>query len=396
MSRIDQRLSGIYSLAYLGSDAVQPTNVVINGRNPTASDRSNVYVGSWWLNTASNNLFYLASLANGMAIWVNISSSVGAAETLSGNTGGPITPTANNINLVGDGPTITSAGNVTPGTLTLAAGGPELLTTLTGNTGGPVRATASNINVVGAGPISVAGNPGTSTLTISQSPAVVDSFVTQTGTAVPIAGFLNIIGSNGVTTSGSGNTVTVLAASSTAQSFITSPATGTAIPAAGVLTFVNGTDTTISASGSTITINGTGSGGGGIPSYSTGTFTPGLAFTGTTATLSIAGSSANYTQIGNTVFVTIRISFTSGGTGLLTITGLPFAVNSSMSDHVISASTWFTRYNLSSGTPPNYLWIRFLAGTTTAAIYAEFTNEAATPFLTANAMDITISGWYYT
>ena len=39
--------------------------------------------------------------------------------------------------------------------------------TLTGNSGGPVAPTANNINVVGSGTINVVGNPGTSTLTIS-------------------------------------------------------------------------------------------------------------------------------------------------------------------------------------------------------------------------------------
>lgn len=39
--------------------------------------------------------------------------------------------------------------------------------TLTGNTGGAVGPTGNNINIVGTGGISVAGNPGTSTLTIS-------------------------------------------------------------------------------------------------------------------------------------------------------------------------------------------------------------------------------------
>ncbi len=46
-------------------------------------------------------------------------------------------------------------------------GGAGAVSTLTGNTGGAVGPTANNINVVGSGTIAVAGNPGTSTLTIS-------------------------------------------------------------------------------------------------------------------------------------------------------------------------------------------------------------------------------------
>ena len=51
-----------------------------------------------------------------------------------------------------------------------ATGGPTgNVHTLTGNSGGAVAPTNNNINVIGSGVISVVGNPGTSTLTISSS-----------------------------------------------------------------------------------------------------------------------------------------------------------------------------------------------------------------------------------
>ena len=46
-------------------------------------------------------------------------------------------------------------------------GGGSPIQTLTGNSGGAVPPTANNINVVGSGAVTVTGNPGTSTLTIS-------------------------------------------------------------------------------------------------------------------------------------------------------------------------------------------------------------------------------------
>ena len=46
-------------------------------------------------------------------------------------------------------------------------GGGAPIQTLTGNSGGAVPPTANNINVVGTGAITVTGNPGTSTLTIA-------------------------------------------------------------------------------------------------------------------------------------------------------------------------------------------------------------------------------------
>lgn len=53
--------------------------------------------------------------------------------------------------------------------------------TLTGNSGGAVSPTAGNINVVGSGIVTVTGNPGTSTLTIAVS-GDLDYAVTSTST----------------------------------------------------------------------------------------------------------------------------------------------------------------------------------------------------------------------
>ena len=53
--------------------------------------------------------------------------------------------------------------------------------TLTGNTGGAVPPTAGNINVIGAGTVLVSGNPGTSTLTITvTTPNLNVTFVSTT------------------------------------------------------------------------------------------------------------------------------------------------------------------------------------------------------------------------
>jgi len=83
--------------------------------------------------------------------------------------------------------------------------------TITGNTGGPVGPDgADNINIVGDGTtITIAGNSGTNTLTVSAVGSIPNSFVTDSGTATPIAGVLNIIGGKGMTISGASNTVTV-------------------------------------------------------------------------------------------------------------------------------------------------------------------------------------------
>lgn len=57
------------------------------------------------------------------------------------------------------------------GTIDNGAGGTGV-ETLTGNTGGAISPSANNINVVGSGGVNVAGNAGTHTLTISFSGTV--------------------------------------------------------------------------------------------------------------------------------------------------------------------------------------------------------------------------------
>lgn len=84
--------------------------------------------------------------------------------------------------------------------------------TLTGNSGGPVGPDgANNINVVGTGVITVVGNPGTNTLTITPSGDIASSFITNpaTGTATPAAGVLTFAGAGGVTVTAGGSTVTI-------------------------------------------------------------------------------------------------------------------------------------------------------------------------------------------
>lgn len=86
---------------------------------------------------------------------------------------------------------------------------PIAIETLTGNTGGAVPPTGGTVNVIGSGVISVAGNPGTSTLTIAVDGTVASSFPADVGTAIPVLGALTIAGGTGINTAGAGSTVTV-------------------------------------------------------------------------------------------------------------------------------------------------------------------------------------------
>ena len=84
--------------------------------------------------------------------------------------------------------------------------------TLTGNSGGAVGPTANNINVVGSGVITVTGNPGTSTLTITSSAIGVVDGDTGSASGSPlhiITGNATLNSGSSILFSASGSTVTL-------------------------------------------------------------------------------------------------------------------------------------------------------------------------------------------
>jgi C1q domain len=261
-----QRLNGLFPLSYTGVVPVSPVNFVMDNRAPTVNDSKNFYLGDMWLDISTQppttrNLWVLTSLVGNLATWDNFGS--GDLETLTGNSGGPVFPLGNNINVVGDGTTINVVGNPATNTLTISAVGAGTTETLTGNSGGAVSPLAGNINTVGDGTtITIIGNPGTHTLTASTvGTGVVSSMTGNSGGAVfPIGGNTNVVGTGVITVVGNPgtHTLTVTPSDSIASSFITNPATGTAVPVAGALTFAGAGGIAISASGHTVTITASG------------------------------------------------------------------------------------------------------------------------------------------
>ena len=172
------RLSGINPLAYTGVEPLSPPQFEIHDRAPTANDYISFNVGTIWLHkvtgvTPTNeSLYVLVSKDAQVATWVSLGG--GDLETLTGNSGGAVSPDANdNINVVGDAVGITIAGN--PGTNTLTA------------------------SLVGGGVAAQSFPTGAGVSTTSGT------------TAVPTAaGVLNILGAHNVLTGGVvANTVTV-------------------------------------------------------------------------------------------------------------------------------------------------------------------------------------------
>lgn len=259
---INQRLNGLNPLAYMGDNAFQPPEFVTDNRPPTANDSFNFELGTLWLDVASNtppsanDVYMLVALNGGVATWVSVGGS--DLETLTGNSGGPVSPDgAMNINIVGNGTTITVVGNPGTNTLTISAVGTGLVSTLTGNSGGAVPPTAGNINVIGTGVITVVGNPGTSTLTVTPSGAIASSFITNpaTGTATPSAGVLTFAGAGGTVVSAAGSTVTITGSGGTVTTLHTQDGNNVT-PTAGVINIsgAHGLNTTGTVGPNTVTV----------------------------------------------------------------------------------------------------------------------------------------------
>jgi len=118
----NNRLSGLSSLAYMGTKAQMPPNMFMFDRAPTQNDYLNFSLGDFWIHrksatTNDSDLYVLMGVAQGVADWDLLSSNAGAITSLTGDTGGAILPVAGNINILGSHG-INTAG--TSGTITVA------------------------------------------------------------------------------------------------------------------------------------------------------------------------------------------------------------------------------------------------------------------------------------
>jgi len=168
------RLDGRNPLSYMGVKPSQPPQLLVRNAAPTANDVQNLVIGTLWVVQQKSNpsqdpaVYMLVNQEQNQATWIELfpGSGTGAIESLTGNSGGAVLPTA---------------------------------------------ADPANINILGTGTITVVGNPGTNTLTVTPSGAIASSFITSpaTGTAIPASGVLTFSGAGGNTVSASGSTVTI-------------------------------------------------------------------------------------------------------------------------------------------------------------------------------------------
>ncbi len=242
-NNINRSLTGNNPLSYLGINASGSTSAsqtVIHYREPTVNDSKNFIIGCIWLWPDTDNPMHLAqiwmltALLGNLATWTELAAG-----------GGPILA-VNGVSPI----SVVTAAQVATVSLINGANGQVLI-------GGGVGPVWNNITSTG-GTVTITNGPNTINLETTGGQAA-DSFPTDAGTAIPLAGVLNVFGGTGIATSGAGNTVTIDADATVATSYVTD--SGTAIPALNILNVIGGTNVTTSGAGNTITINATGGAG---------------------------------------------------------------------------------------------------------------------------------------
>jgi hypothetical protein len=270
----------------------RPENVEvphIDTRAPSTSDF--MYpIGKRWIFVGNSEYVLVAlSTVGGItsATWDLLGTNSGPLNTLTGNTGGALSPSAGNINIVGSG-VISVAGSGS--TLTISESpGAGLVSTLTGDSGGPISPTAGNINVDGtANQITTTGSgstitwsipstfiaPGsiasTTTVTAGSGLTVTSGGATVTAGGAAITGTTNINTTGAaVTTLGTGGTGAVHIGNATGNTAVTGSLTASTTLTAtlGAITATNG-NLVMSTAGNKLIIPATSS-----ATCSAGTFT---------------------------------------------------------------------------------------------------------------------------
>lgn len=229
--------------------ANSPIRRVIAKRDPTVNDKRNFNLGDEWLNEIANRWWKLAEINNiSGALWIQMSGSGAGIATLTGNSGGAVSPDMlNNINIIGTAP-IDVVGTPLTNTLTISSDG-SLATTYIEDAGSATPS-SGNLNVLGGTGIATSGSGNT--VTIQTSGVVATTYLEDVGSATPSGGNLNILGGSGIDTLGSGSTIIITASALVPTSFTED--TGVAIPFGNNLNIVGGTGITTSGAGDTVTI----------------------------------------------------------------------------------------------------------------------------------------------
>lgn len=208
-----KRRTGLDPLAYMGVEPSTPAQFIQDTRNPTITDYDNFDLMAVWLNLNTFQVWMLVNKADFIATWIPFSTSIGALNVLTADTGtNPVPPTLNNINIFG-GTGINTVGDIPSSTITINADG-SLATEYDADIGSAIPS-GNILNIIGGPHVQTTGSGNT--ITIEAAGTIAVSVHTDSGNAVPSGGVLNVFGLAGhnISTSGSGNTVDIAVSGTT-------------------------------------------------------------------------------------------------------------------------------------------------------------------------------------
>ena len=284
-----------------GRSSSQAFLTVFQSRDPGPTD-VNYPVQQRWVDTVNNAEWILLGYSNSTGVlqanWYELGTGAVSTENLTGNSGGPVSPSSNNIFVVGDTTTVNIVGDNSTHTLTVSTAG-SVATSYVENSGSAIPS-GGVLTVVGSAGVTTTG--AGSTITITPDGTIPIVFDENSGSAMAVAGVLHVIGTSGITTVGSGNMITIEPTGIIATTYQEDGPT-TAQPSGNILKVIGGTGIATSGSGNTITITNTNPGsaltfledvGSATPSAGDITFTGavGIHTSGTGSTVTISGTAA--------------------------------------------------------------------------------------------------------
>lgn len=366
---------------YGGGQVANPANVIQTSGVPSTKLTEDK-LGTLSINNATGDVYCLASKSGGTNTWQVLGGGTSDVNTVSGNTGGQLSPTGGNISIIGSGALAfagsgsTLTGTITPGT--------ALLATLTGDSG-TATPSAGNIQLIGGTGIVTVASGATVTFNLEGGSVAMDSFTPDAGTSpvVPTAlGLVTMAGTaNQITTTGGTNVLTFSIPSAfTAPGSVTTTTSLTAGNAfsvtTGVITMASGTSAiNISADAAATTINlGTGAGVKALTLGSTNGASASVLQSGPSGSISVSSNGGSLNLLSGTGATNIsadaaatNVNIGTGGAIKAITIG---STNSSSSATVLCGSTGFIAVNSGGGT------LSILAGTGTMNIAADATAGA--------------------
>ena len=190
------------ALQYLGVRAINPPNLQLATRAPTSGDTS-FLKGTLWLDTVAGTSYMWPGSGN----WISLGSGMlGAIVTLTGNSGGAISPVGGNVDIVGgSGVTVTG----TAGTLTIdLTGGGIAMDSFVPNAGtNPVVPSALGVVTMAGTANQITTTGGLNSLTFSTpstfiAPGTIASTTTITSGTALISTTTLLVGTGATITTG--------------------------------------------------------------------------------------------------------------------------------------------------------------------------------------------------